>query len=92
MTVEAIKKAIAGLPENERHSLAAWLMELEFDAWDKQMVKDSSCGGRARSWLNASSVILPQARLVLSTKAVLTPGPSGLNRSFASNLRTQNAP
>jgi hypothetical protein len=47
MTVEAIKEAIAELPENERHSLATWLMELEFDAWDKQMVKDfSSPGGR----------------------------------------------
>ena len=46
MTVEAIKEAIAELPENERHSLAAWLMELEFDEWDKQMVKDFSPGGR----------------------------------------------
>ena len=46
MTVEALKKAIAELPENERHSLAAWLMEFEFDAWDKQMVKDFSPGGR----------------------------------------------
>jgi hypothetical protein len=46
MTVEALKEAIAELPENERHSLAAWLMELEFDEWDKQMVKDFSPGGR----------------------------------------------
>lgn len=46
MTVEALKEAIAELPENERHSLAAWLMELELDEWDKQMVKDFSSGGR----------------------------------------------
>ena len=46
MTVEALKEAIAELPENERHSLAAWLMALEFDEWDKQMVKDFSLGGR----------------------------------------------
>ena len=46
MTVEAIKEAIAELPENERHSLAAWLMELEFDEWDKQMANDFSPGGR----------------------------------------------
>ena len=45
MTVEAIKDAIAELPENERHSLAAWLMESEFDELDKQMVKDFSPGG-----------------------------------------------
>ena len=46
MTVEALKAAIAGLPEEERYSLAAWLTELEYDAWDKEMVKDFSPGGR----------------------------------------------
>ncbi len=46
MTVEAIKEAIAGLAEEERHSLAAWLNELEYDDWDKEMVKDFSPGGR----------------------------------------------
>ncbi len=46
MTVEAIKEAISELPENERHSLAAWLMELQFDDWDKQMLNDFSPGGR----------------------------------------------
>ena len=46
MTVEAIKNAIAALPLEDRHSLAAWLNELEYDAWDKQMVADFSVGGR----------------------------------------------
>ncbi len=46
MTVEAIKNAIAALPMEERHSLASWLNELEYDAWDKQMLKDFSPGGR----------------------------------------------
>ncbi len=46
MTVEAIKDAIAGLSVEERHSLAAWLNELEYDAWDREMVKDFSPGGR----------------------------------------------
>jgi hypothetical protein len=46
MTVEAIKEAIAGLPDEERHSLAAWLNELDYDEWDKEMVKDFSAGGR----------------------------------------------
>lgn len=46
MTVEAIKAAIAGLPEYDRHSLAAWLNELDYDHWDRQMVADFSPGGR----------------------------------------------
>lgn len=50
MTVEAIKVAIAGLPEDDRHSLAAWLNELDYDAWDRQMVKDFSPGGRGTAW------------------------------------------
>ena len=45
MTVEALKDAIASLPIDERHSLASWLNELEYDAWDKQMVRDFSPGG-----------------------------------------------
>ena len=50
MTVEAIKDAIAGLPDEERHSLAAWLSEFEYDAWDRQMVDDFSPGGRGAAW------------------------------------------
>ncbi len=46
MTVEAIKEAIARLPEYERHSLAAWLNEFDYDHWDGQMVADFSPGGR----------------------------------------------
>ena len=46
MTVEAIKAATAELPKAERHSLALWLHELDYDAWDKEMVNDFSPGGR----------------------------------------------
>jgi hypothetical protein len=46
MTVEAIKEAITGLPEQERHSLAVWLNEIDYDPWDKEMVEDFSPGGR----------------------------------------------
>ena len=46
MNVEAIKDAITSLSEDDRHSLAAWLNENEYDAWDKQMVADFSEGGR----------------------------------------------
>lgn len=46
MTVEAIKDAIVHLSEPERKQLADWLEELEEDAWDRQMERDFSPGGR----------------------------------------------
>lgn len=49
MTIEAIKNAITALPLEERHTLVSWLNELECDAWDKEMVRDSSPGGRGKT-------------------------------------------
>ena len=46
MTVEIIKEAIARLPEYDRHSLAAWLNDLDYDHLDRQMLADFSPGGR----------------------------------------------
>lgn len=46
MTVDAIKEAIGRLPEYDRHSLAAWINELDYDDWEKQMVVDFSSGER----------------------------------------------
>ena len=46
MTVEALKEAIAELSEEERAAMASWIVEHEYDEWDKQMVKDFSPGGR----------------------------------------------
>jgi hypothetical protein len=46
MTVEAIKEAIASLSEQERASLAAWMIEQDYDEWDIQMARDYSPGGR----------------------------------------------
>lgn len=46
MTFDSIKEAISALPEDQRHSLAFWLNELEYDDWDRQMVRDFSPGGR----------------------------------------------
>jgi hypothetical protein len=51
MTIEAIKEAISGLPADERHSVAFWLNELEYDAWDRQMARDLSAGGRGEALL-----------------------------------------
>ncbi len=49
MTVEAIKAAIEQLTEPERRKLADWLMELEEQAWDAEMERDLSAGGRGHS-------------------------------------------
>ena len=46
MTVQSLKEAIVGLPEEERHSLTLWLNGLDSDDWDKEMAKDFSPGGR----------------------------------------------
>ena len=46
MTIEAIKEAITELPEQERATLAAWLIEQEYDRWDRRMAEDFSPGGR----------------------------------------------
>jgi thiamine pyrophosphate-dependent acetolactate synthase large subunit-like protein len=46
MTVEAIKAAIEDLPEPERRKLADWLEERGEQAWDAEMERDFSAGGR----------------------------------------------
>jgi hypothetical protein len=48
MTVEAIKAAIAELTEPERRKLADWFDELEEEAWDAEMERDFSPGGRGQ--------------------------------------------
>ena len=50
MNVEAIKEAIAGLPEDDRLSLAAWLNLQTMDDWDKEMERDFSPGGRGMAF------------------------------------------
>ncbi len=46
MTLEAIKEAIQQLPEPDRRKLGDWFDELEEHAWDEQMQRDFSSGGR----------------------------------------------
>ena len=46
MTVDDIKQAIVQLPGEERQSLAAWLNEIDYDDWDREMGKDFSPGSR----------------------------------------------
>lgn len=64
MTVEAIKEAIARLPEYERHSLATWLNELEYDDWDRQMVADFSAGGRGAALVDEVRRDITQGKAV----------------------------
>jgi hypothetical protein len=45
MTLEAIKEAIAELPETEKISLVSWLNTQDDLAWDRQMESDFSEGG-----------------------------------------------
>lgn len=51
MTVQDIKEAIDGLPEDDKVSLAAWLNVQTMDAWDRQMQQDFSLGGRGMAFL-----------------------------------------
>lgn len=50
VTVGAFKDAIAKLPEDNRQSLAAWLNDFGYDAWEKQMSRDFMPGGRGAAW------------------------------------------
>jgi hypothetical protein len=51
MTVEAIKAAIEELPAIERHELASWLGDIEQQAWDQEIERDFSAGGRGMGLL-----------------------------------------
>jgi hypothetical protein len=46
MTVDEIKEAIQQLAESDRKKLAHWFEEVEEAAWDAEMVRDFSPGGR----------------------------------------------
>ena len=47
MTLEAIKEAVVHLSEAERKQFAYWFEELAEEAWDKEIERDFSPGGRA---------------------------------------------
>ena len=46
MTVDAIKDAITGLPDEDKIALATWLSLQTMDEWDRQMARDFAPGGR----------------------------------------------
>jgi hypothetical protein len=46
MTIEAIKNAITGLPQDAQVALASWLNLQTMNAWDREMQNDFSPAGR----------------------------------------------
>jgi hypothetical protein len=62
MTVEAIKAAIEQLTEPERRMLAEWFTELEEQAWDAEMDRDFSPGGRGHHLVEKINQEIDQAK------------------------------
>ena len=62
MTVEAIKAAIQELPESDRQDLANWFEELEEQAWDAEMERDFSPGGRGYNLVKRINSNIDQGR------------------------------
>ncbi len=52
MTLEAIKEAIERLAPEEQTVLARWLRERDWKAWDEQIERDFSPGGRGMQLLD----------------------------------------
>jgi hypothetical protein len=52
MTVEALKAEISKLPPDDRRQLADWIADLEEEAWDEEIARDFSPGGRGEALLN----------------------------------------
>ena len=46
MTLESIEEAIEQLPPEQQAILANWLSERDWQAWDEQIERDFSPGGR----------------------------------------------
>lgn len=76
MIVDAIKAAISDLPADQRHSLAIWLNEFDYDAWDREMVADFSPGGRGMDLVDRVSRAVSQGQAI--------PFREGLKQSVAS--------
>jgi hypothetical protein len=68
MTVEAIKEAIASLSEQERASLAAWMIQQDYDEWDLRMAQDFSPGGRGHQIVDQVSRDIDQGKFTLLKK------------------------
>ena len=63
MTVEDIKAAIEQLPEPERLELADWLDAMRNRAWDAEMERDFSSGGRGMRLLEEVEADIREGRV-----------------------------
>jgi hypothetical protein len=52
MTLSDLKDAINELSPEEREELAAWLLGLDREAWDRQIARDFSAGGAGMKLLD----------------------------------------
>jgi hypothetical protein len=52
MSLEALKSEIEKLSDEERAALAAWLTDLDRQAWDGEIAQDFSAGGRGKKLLD----------------------------------------
>ncbi len=52
MKLAEIKSAISELSDAEKTELAAWLLSLDREAWDRQIETDFSPGGRGMKLLD----------------------------------------
>ena len=64
MSIDAIKEAISRLPDDERHLLAAWLNQLDYDDWDQEMVVDFSSGGRGMALVESIKREIAQGKAI----------------------------
>ena len=63
MTVEDIKAAIEQLPEPERLELADWFDAMKNRAWDAEMERDFSPGGRGMRLLEEVEADIREGRV-----------------------------
>jgi len=53
MTLPEIQRAIEGLSEEDQASLATWVAERDFAAWDAEIERDFSANGAGSSLLDS---------------------------------------
>lgn len=99
MTLEAIKEAIAELPDREKTSLVSWLNAQDAEAWNRQIEADFSEGGAGVALLEqwdseiaeANSISLDEflrQRRALTRSRVLT---ANRQRSFLTPRLRKNS-
>ena len=71
--ISEIQRAILSLPESEYAKLREWLVEKDWERWDRQIEADSKAGG-STSWLSR----LMKPRKVVRLEISSAPGYAGV--------------